>query len=296
MSVSKAAILAVAADVKENEPMSGRTTFRAGGNAKYFVTAQHLAELKNLLSLLRAENEKYFLLGAGSNVLFASDVYDGVVIALGGGFRQISRNGVSVTAGAAARMGALEAFAVKEGLSGLEPLSGIPGTVGGAATGNAGANGVAVADIFESADVLDDNLEAKSIPKSGAEFFYRGSSLSPFTVLAATFLLKPDKPSEILKRIDGVMSRRVASQPHLPSAGSVFKNPRGAAPAGKLIEDCGLKGEKIGGAMISNEHANFIVNAGKATAADILALMDTATAKVKEKFGVSLEPEIKVVK
>lgn len=296
MSVSKAAILAVASDVKENEPLSGRTTFRAGGTAKYFVIAQNLAELKNLLSLLRAEKEKYFLLGAGSNVLFASPVYDGVVVALGGDFRKISRKGNAVTAGAAARMGTLEAFAVKEGLSGLETLSGIPGTVGGAVAGNAGANGGSVADVFESAEALDANLEVKSIPKSGAEFSYRSSSLSSSTILAATFLLKPDKPSEILKRIDAIMARRVAAQPHLPSAGSVFKNPAGTAPAGKLMDDCGLKGLKIGGAMISNEHANFIVNTGNASPADVLALMEAAAGKVKEKFGVTLEPEIKVVK
>lgn len=295
MSVTKKELLAVAPDVKEAEPLACRTTFRIGPEARFLVTAKNTRELKSLLGLLRSKNEKYFILGAGSNVLFASSRYDGVIVSLDGDFRKISRDGDTVTAGAAVRLGILEAFAVKEGLSGLEPLSGIPGAVGASVAGNAGTRFGSIEDTVESVTILDFAVAEKKLSKNSVTFSYRNSSLAGSVVLKASFALKPDKPSEILKRINSFMARRVAAQPHMPSAGSVFKNPPSGDPAGKLIDACGLKGHKIGGASISSEHANFIVNTGNAAAEDVLALMRLASEKVEKKFGVKLEPEIKVI-
>ncbi|MDI6756578.1 MAG: UDP-N-acetylmuramate dehydrogenase [Endomicrobiia bacterium] len=295
MSVTKKELLAVASDVKESEPMACRTTFRIGAEAGFFVTAKNAGELKSLLGLIRSKNEKYFILGAGSNVLFAARRYDGVIVSLDGDFRKISRDGNTVTAGAAVRLAILEAFAVKEGLSGLEPLSGIPGAVGASVAGNAGTRFGSIEDTMESVTILDGALAEKNLPKNSVTFSYRNSSLTGHIVLEASFALKPDRPPEILKRINSFMARRSATQPHLPSAGSVFKNPPSGDPAGKLIEACGLKGYKIGGAAISSEHANFIVNTGAAAAEDVLALMRLASEKVEKNFGVKLEPEIKVV-
>ena len=289
--------LAGSKNVRVNEPMASHCTFRAGGPAAYFVTADTGDELTALIEFLEDSGEKYFILGNGSNILVSDKGYDGVMIRLGKAFEDISRNGDRLIAGSAAPLVKVSVYAAECGLSGLEFASGIPGTIGGAVYMNAGAYGGEIKQILEYADILYRKDGHSFVQRKSAEeldLSYRHSSLkeSPGTVLEASFILKEDDKTLIKQRMNELKIKRQEKQPlEYGSAGSTFKRPEGYF-AGKLIEDSGLRGASCGDACVSEKHCGFIVNKGKASASDIYRLMCEVQEKVRADHGVSLEPEV----
>ncbi|MDD5448729.1 MAG: UDP-N-acetylmuramate dehydrogenase [Actinomycetota bacterium] len=275
-------------------PMSEFTTWRVGGPAKFFTLVETRDALLQVLSVARSLNFPIFVLGNGSNVLVSDRGFEGLVIRLVGEFAGIRVEGERIDAGSGALLGSVVAAARKASLGGLEFAFGIPGTVGGAVMMNAGAFGGSISDVLEKVVCADYSGRLKIYEEfSGA---YR-TPLVPAgqIVVEAVFSLERRDSSLVKKKMENVRRERVTTQPlGMPTAGSVFKNPPGES-AGRLIEECGLRGKEIGGASISEEHANFIVNTGGASASDIKALIDFAMSKVKEKFGIDLELEVQLV-
>ncbi|MBP5194865.1 MAG: UDP-N-acetylmuramate dehydrogenase [Lachnospiraceae bacterium] len=277
--------------------MASHCTFRAGGPAAYFVTADTRDELTALIEFLEDSGEKYFILGNGSNILVSDKGYDGVMIRLGKAFEDISRVGDRLIAGSAAPLVRVSVYASDCGLSGLEFASGIPGSIGGAVYMNAGAYGGEIKQILEYADILYHKDGHSFVQRKSAEeldLSYRHSSLKEYagTVLEASFVLKEDDKALIKQRMDELKIKRQEKQPlEYGSAGSTFKRPEGYF-AGKLIEDSGLRGASCGDACVSEKHCGFIVNKGKASASEIYRLMCEVQEKVRADHGVSLEPEV----
>lgn len=283
------------AKVFENEPMSSHTTFRIGGAADYFVLPETAEDVANVLKLCRQENVPYFILGNGSNLLVGDKGFRGVVIQLYKNFDGIEIQGTKVTARSGAMLIRVAKEAGKAGLTGLEFASGIPGTIGGAMVMNAGAYGGEMKDVVTSVTVLTKDGEIKTLKGSEMNFRYRGSIIEEkdYIVLEAVMELKKGKAEEIQARMEELSAQRKQKQPlEYPSAGSTFKRPEGYF-AGKLIMDTGLAGYRVGGAQVSEKHCGFVINAGGATAADVMQLMKDVSDKVEEKFGVALEPEVK---
>ncbi len=281
--------------VRVDVPLARYSSFRIGGPAHVFVEPLDREDLRAALAFARAEGLPVHVLGGGSNTLFRDGGFKGLVVQLAG-FGRLDRQNNMVMAGAGVRISRLLAFCAREGLAGLEILSGVPGMVGGAVWGNAGAWGGATADPLIWADVLTGTREIQRLVRALIPFRYRCSGLPPGSiVLEAGFLLTPDDPGKIRRRISGYLVRRNASQPvEFRSAGSIFKNPPGAF-AGQLVEQAGLRGARIGQAMIAERHGNFIVNLGGASARDVLALADLARERVRVQTGIELELEIRVV-
>lgn len=280
-------------------PMNQYTTFRVGGKAEALYSIRELGDLKRTLSYLRGENIPFMVVGKGSNLLVRDEGIRGVVIILQGKLATIERNGKNanvVLAGGGLIISDLLSFCRLKGLSGLEFLAGIPGTVGGAVIMNAGAFGKDMASIVQEIQMVTEEGELVVTDRSELKFSYRELSIPKDVVILRVGLkLNKENPEIIAKRIGDYLARRKAKQPlEFPSGGSVFKNPPNDY-AGRLIEKAGLKGRSIGGALISPKHANFIVNTGEASAEDIIALMDLVREKVREKTGIELEPEIRVV-
>jgi len=240
---------------------------------------------------------RWFVLGAGTNVVFDDSGFRGVVVKLGSGFGSIANDGVKVFAGASAPWGELLSSCAQLGLSGLERMAGIPGTVGGGVFGNAGAFGASIGDKIEWVEGMNALGIEERLAAPDIGFGYRRASFPPNFVLTRVALsLQAGERETLLATMDEIMARRREKQPlEFPSAGSVFKNPC-QAKAARLIEEAGLKGRRVGGAVVSEKHANFIVNAGGATARDILTLIDIVREEVLRRFSVSLELEVKVVK
>lgn len=291
--------------VLENEPMNRHTTFRAGGPADFFCIPYDTEELSALVRFLQEENAPYFILGNGSNLLVSDRGYRGCVIFLGkqndSPFSAISveerEDEAVITAGAGALMSAVGHTALTASLKGFEPLSGIPGCVGGACIMNAGAYGGELKDVICKAKCVLPDGTVKEFAKEEMSFRYRGSSLSDAgcIVTEASFLLKKGDPSEIKGMMDELTRRRREKQPlEYPSAGSTFKRPEGYF-AGKLIEDAGLKGARVGGASVSEKHAGFVINDQNGTAEDISRLIQKIQDTVYEKYGVHLETEVKLL-
>lgn len=280
-----------------NEPMASHTTFRIGGPADYFVMPSSAEQLAGILKICKEENVPYFILGNGSNLLVGDKGIRGVVIQLYKNFDEITIAGTTVTAKAGAMLIRVAKEAGKAGLTGLEFASGIPGTIGGAMVMNAGAYGGEMKDVVTSVTVLTDDGEIKTLKGSEMDFRYRGSVVEEkgYIVLQAVMELKEGDVKEILTSMDQLTVRRKTKQPiEYPSAGSTFKRPEGYF-AGKLIMDAGLCGFKVGGAQVSKKHCGFVINAGGATAADVMKLMSDVSVRVQERFGVKLEPEVKRV-
>lgn len=274
--------------------LAPRTTLKLGPKAMAFVSPRSISGLKELLVFLKKNRIPFRVIGGGSNILACGRRLDCAVISLSA-FRKIIPRGASlVEAGSGASLGRIVRFCAKRGLSGAESFSGIPGTLGGALVGNAGAWGKNISDLVEKIRVMDYNCRVKILNEKEAGFGYRASGLSRYIVLGATLRLKKSRKRLIAQRMKKYSElRRQKQELSCPSAGSVFKNP-GGGRAGRLIEACGLKGRRIGGAGISLKHANFIVNRGGAKASDVLKLMALIKRRVRQKFGVVLEPEIKI--
>jgi UDP-N-acetylmuramate dehydrogenase len=284
------------ARVRRGQPLAEFTSFQIGGPADFTVEVADEQELAAALAAAHRYQMPAFCLGAGTNILVSDRGVRGLVLRLGPGFREIHFSGCHVKAGASVLFGELVAQAVARGLAGLEYGEGIPGSVGGALIMNAGAFGGELAPAVIAVRGAHRDGRLTTLKKNEIEFSYRRSVLPPgFVIAAVEFELRPGDRDALSARVKELKAKRAARQPQgVPNAGSIFKNPPGNF-AGRLLEACGLKGERIGGAAFSEQHANFIVNLGSARADEVRALMDLARQKVRQQTGVSLEPEVKLV-
>lgn len=284
------------AQVLENEPMSRHTTFQIGGPAELFITPDSLAALEKIAGFCKENGIRLTPLGNGSNLLVSDAGLPGAVVKIGEAFAGITVEGDILTAGAGASLSAVCRAALEHGLTGLEFAYGIPGSVGGAVFMNAGAYGGEMKDVVRCATHLGDG-GIQTVCGAALDFGYRHSCYSAGgkVIVSAQFGLRPGDPTAIRARMEELYARRKAKQPlEYPSAGSVFKRPAGYF-AGTLIEQCGLKGARRGGACVSGKHAGFIVNDGNATCADVLQLIEYIQNEVFRRTGVTLESEIRVL-
>jgi len=280
-------------------PMAGHTSFRVGGKAEAFYEAQNMESLRQVVAFLNRECVPYLTVGRGSNLLVKDEGLEGVVIHLCGELEVIEMENIdslTIRAGGGLALFDLLAHCRDSGLGGMEFLAGIPGTVGGAIAMNAGAFGGEIGERVRRVQLVTRTGDLTVKDASQLRFRYRGLELEKGTVIAGAFfaLDQADESTSKAKMAD-YLKRRKKSQPlEYPSAGSVFKNPPGHYAA-KLIEQAGLKGARTGGAMISPKHANYILNMGGATARDVLDLINLATSRVKERTGIEMQLELKVV-
>lgn len=286
----------------QREPLAAHTTFRIGGPAVFWCAPQDAEQLRETLRLCRENGVRVYLLGNGSNTLFDDAGFDGAVVDMRGLSQMESSDAgtdvVRITAGAGQTLGRLCSKAQALGLTGLEFACGIPGTVGGAVYMNAGAYGGEMKDVLEAVSYLTADGRWVDSEASELDFSYRHSAFeeNDACILGAVFHLEKGDPDAIKARMNELMQKRIDKQPlDKPSAGSTFKRPAGAFAAA-LIDQCGLRGYRHGGAAVSDKHCGFVVNLGGATCADVLALCDEVRAIVKEKTGYDLEKEIRVVK
>ncbi len=283
-------------NLKREEPLKKHTTFRIGGPAELLVSPD-LIELPMVVQLCKQYGTPYTVIGNGSNLLVGDRGIRGLVIELAKPAEEISFLGSRMIIGAGTLLSKAANEAAGRALSGMEFAAGIPGSIGGAVVMNAGAYGGEMRDIIESVTVLNGAGEEEELSLEELELSYRHSCIleKGYIVSEVTLRLQRGEEEAIRARMAELKEQRVAKQPlEYPSAGSTFKRPEGYF-AGKLIMDAGLKGYRVGGAMVSEKHAGFVVNAGDATAADVKQLMEDVSAKVKEQFGVTLEPEVKMI-
>lgn len=281
--------------VVHNEPMDRHTTFRIGGPADRFITLADPRQLSEVLKVLREENLPWMLLGNGSDLLVSDLGYRGCVLTLSGAFKEIRRlSGGTLRAGSGASLAALCTFAREQQLTGLEFAWGIPGSVGGAVYMNAGAYGGEIKDAVSSVTHLTPEGDMVTVPAAELDLSYRHSRYTgrKEVILSVEFALIPGIPAEISAKMDDLMNRRKEKQPYdMPSAGSVFKRPQNGYAAA-LIEQCGLKGRRVGGAQVSEKHAGFIVNTGGATCRDVQTLIGIIQEEVYKQTGTVLECEV----
>ena len=289
--------------MREHEPLSRHTTFGIGGPADVYVVAKNSDDLADIVIACREHDAPVFVLGSGSNIIVSDVGIRGVVIenrarAVSGpepdgkgGFRFKAESGASFASVA-------RGFA-RQGFAGLEWASGIPGTLGGAVVYNAGAYGGSLADVLKSIRIVNGTGTARDVPAEDLNLVYRGSVFTKGqyenrVVLEAEFTLWQGDEKELMERVRDLDRRRLAAQPRGRNAGSIFKNTP-EHPAWRMIDRVGLRGHRIGDAQISEQHSNFFINAGSATATDMKALIDLARERVREKFGVELELEVGLV-
>ena len=290
-------LIAGDSNVRCDEPMSSHCTFRAGGTAKYYVIPDEYKKVRDVLRLCVEENIPYYVIGNGSNLLVQDDGFDGVIIEIDSALAKIEINGNEIVAKAGAKLSKIAVKALNESLTGFEFAHGIPGNLGGAVTMNAGAYGGEMKDVLKWVKVLDNNGEMKTLKAEELELGYRTSIIvkEKMIVLEACIELHEGNRDEIEMHMKELMAKRKEKQPlEYPSAGSTFKRPEGYF-AGKLIQDAGLKGYRVGGAMVSEKHSGFVINYDNATATDIINLMKNVRKKVYEEFQVTLEPEVKIL-
>jgi len=281
--------------VRQAEPLAMHTWFQLGGPAEYFAEPRNPDELIALVERCREEDVPVRVLGQGSNLLVRDDGVAGLVVRLSEpGFAPINVEGRTITAGGGAKLGRVVTAAVREGLAGLEFLVAIPGTLGGALHGNAGTHGGDIGQWTCQATVIAHTGEVCQRSREELLFGYRQSSLDELVILEAKLELEQDDPRELARRLQKQWILRKASQPmgH-QCAGCVFRNPRGTT-AGELIEAAGLKGTRIGGAVVSDRHANFIIAEPECTANDVLRLIEIVRSQVNDRLGVSLELELEI--
>lgn len=285
----------VKGDVRFDEPMSRHTSFRIGGPADVFILPKDLEDLIVILAFAQKQSIPIFVIGQGTNLLVRDKGIRGIVIKLAAYFGGAKTEGDVVCAGAGVRLGRLVKLAANKSLSGLEFVVGIPGTLGGAIMTNAGLESSCIGDIVRDVQVMLFDGTLETLDSQDLGFDYRSSNLPKTMILLhARLKLHEGNPDEILETMKLFMAQRRSTQPlSLPNAGCVFKNPSGDS-AGRLIEMCGLKGRRVGEAVISAKHANFVLNLGGARAADVIRLMDEVRNVVRTRIGVELEPEIEI--
>ncbi len=283
-------------NVKTDEPMSQHTTFRIGGKADYFVSPKTKEQIQKVIDYCKKEEMAYYLIGNGSNLLVGDKGFRGVIIQIDRAFSEITfLDEQTVKAEAGVMLSRLAAEVAGKSLTGFEFASGIPGTLGGAVYMNAGAYGGEIKDCIVSALILDENNNVRTLSKEELELTYRNSIVAKkgYTVLEAVFHFEKGNKEEIFSKMAELNGQRREKQPlNYPSAGSTFKRPEGYF-AGKLIMDAGLRGYRVGGAMVSDKHCGFVVNVDNATAKDVTTLMADVDRIVFEQFGVHLEPEVR---
>jgi len=305
-------------NIQENILLAKYTTFRIGGPAKYFVEASSKAELMKALEYAKKNNLEFFVMGGGSNLLVSDKGFNGLAIKIKLNDIKIEEEKMEI--GAGVFLAKVVRDSIEAGLAGMEWASGIPGTLGGAIRGNAGAYGGETKDVLESVRVLDtENMETKIYTKSECNFRYRHSMFkdnSKLIIVSAVLKLQKGNKEEIQKKMQEIISERIKKLPQgAPSAGSFFINPivqnenlikefeeeknakskDGKLPAGWLIEKTDLKGKKIGGAIVNETQANYILNTGNATAEDVIILSSFVKQQVRDKFGVELKEEVQFV-
>jgi len=281
-----------------DEPLAKHTTFGIGGPADCMVFPETREELSKLLKYAYQKKISAIFIGSGSNILVWDKGFDGIVISLKKSFKNLTiKRNSQIIVEAGVMLGTMVKEAMAAEIGGLESLIGVPGTVGGALIMNAGAFGSEISKYFEEAKTMTIEGDTKSYKKGEIEFSYRHSTFPKNEILLeATFQCKRGKPAEILKDRKVASDGRKSNQPlKFRSAGSIFKNPSDSLAAGYLIDKTGLKGIERGGAAISEKHANFIVNMGDATAADVLYLIKLAKKYVAKKFHINLELEVKLI-
>lgn len=286
-----------ASNILLDEPMKHHTTFRIGGPADCLVTPETVEELGQLLASCRAAKVPVFILGNGSNLLVNDGGIEGVVIQLFNRFNQYAVDGTKIKAQAGVLLSKLGTVAKNASLTGFEFAAGIPGTLGGAVVMNAGAYGGEMKDIIESVQVMDEDGNLLEISKEEMDFSYRHSIISEkkYIVIGATLALESGNEKDITARMEELSIARKTKQPlEYPSAGSTFKRPEGYF-AGKLIQDAELRGYQVGDAQVSEKHCGFVINKGNATAQDVMQLIEDVQQRVKERFGVLLEPEVRLI-
>jgi UDP-N-acetylmuramate dehydrogenase len=284
------------ARLEVGRPLADLTSFRIGGPADFYLMVEDGRELAHALAAAHRNSTAAFCLGSGSNLLVSDRGVRGLVIKLGNGFADIEIDGLRVRSGAAAQFGELAETTVRNGLAGLEFGEGIPGSVGGGLVMNAGAFGGEIARVVVGVHGVNQAGEPQTLSSKEVGFAYRRTALPPrFVITAVDFQLASGDREALQSRINEIRAKRAGRQPRgVPNAGSVFKNPAGSF-AGRLLEEAGLKGERRGAAAFSDQHANFIVNLGGASAGEVRALIDLARERVRVKAGVVLEPEVRMV-
>lgn len=283
--------------VQAMEPMGPHVTFRAGGKADYFITPPGEKELAEVVRTCSRFRIPFYLMGNGSNLLVGDRGYRGAVIRMGEPWNFCRFDGTRVRAGAGILLSRLAAEACRRSLTGMEAAGGIPGSLGGALVMNAGAYGFEMKDIVRGARVMDREGNVRELTAEELELGYRRSAIpgAGWIVLEAELELMPGEQREIRARMEDLTARRKEKQPlEYPSAGSTFKRPEGYF-AGKLIEDAGLRGYRVGDAQVSEKHCGFVINRGQATPGEILRLCREIQRRVKEQFGVSLELEVRLL-
>jgi len=292
-------------DYKFNESLSKHTTFKIGGRCWVWCEPKDLEDLKFILRYRKDKNIPLFIIGEGSNILVKDYLFKGIFIHLDSPyFKRIEFKDNCVSVGAGVRLNELIKSSLERNLGNLEFLTGIPGSLGGALVMNAGIKTttinqkpqtISIGDLVKKVTVMDYNGKIKTLNKKQLRFGYRNSNLSKYIILSAELKLKKQSQKNILERIKRFLKYRKDTQDlSNPSCGCIFKNPVGYS-AGRLIQDCDLKGKRIGGAQVSLKHANFILNIGRAKARDVLRLMRFIQKKVYKKYRIWLSPEIKIV-
>lgn len=283
--------------IKENEPLHNKCYYKTGGNALYYAEPRCSVELNYALNFAKNNNINYEIIGGGANLLISDNGYNGLIISMTNFAKYISLSNKNIiSCGAGVSLSDLVDFAIDKGLKGIENLSGIPGSVGGAVKMNAGAFGVEMKNVVTYISTLDFQGNNKLLSNKEAKFSYRKSEgLNNLIIKDITLSLNHGNKDDLIKAKEEILKKRREKQPlEKPSCGSVFKRPK-VGFVGKYIEDCGLKGYQIGGAKVSEKHANFILNYNNATSKDIKKLIDHIITSVKSKFNVDLEPEVRFI-
>jgi len=282
--------------IRRDEPLARHTTLRVGGPADVYVEPASEVDLAGIVKLCMARGVPFFVIGRGSNLLVRDGGFSGLIICLAHAtFSRIEVDGERLRCGAGAKLKNVAVEAKRNGLSGVEFLEGIPGSVGGALRMNAGAMGGQTFDTVESVRLMDFDGNIRELAPKEMTVEYRACAmLKKHIALGAVFKCKSAPRGEIEARMKAFSEKRWGSQPAAPSAGCMFKNSE-EIPAGKLVDELGLKGARVGGASVSAEHGNFIVNDGTATARDVLELIDIVKAKAKARRGIDLQTEVEII-
>lgn len=284
-------------NIFENEPLCTHTSFKIGGNADFLVMPESEKEVISLIKYLKKDNINYAVIGNGSNLLINDAGYRGVIIKMSGCFNKITVSGNIIEAEAGALLSKIAVICRDNSLDNFSELSGIPGSIGGALSMNAGAYGREMKDVVKSAKVLTEDGEVKILSNSELDLSYRHSIISykNIIILSVALELPYGNKEEITDKMREVTKKRVSKQPlEFPSAGSTFKRPEGYFAA-QLIEEAGLKGLRVGGAVVSEKHSGFVINDNNASFKDVIELTDKIKDKVKEKYNVDLELEVKIL-